>query len=531
MTELKLIHCRLDNRYDIKECLGRGSYAEIYIARDTAVETNHPHSVVVIKALNVMLQGEADDELDRTLIENFQNEAVALDRVRHPHIINRLGHGTAIDLVGTTFHYMVIEYLSGGDLSARCRKSPLPLSETLFYLEQVCKGLAHAHQCNVIHRDIKPHNLLLTADGQTVKIADFGVAKLEATDGAITRVGTNVYAPPEHNPLLHTGQLEALTSSLSHRQLTPAADIYSLAKTVYTLLAGEPPRRFSHREIGSLPDSIAGQSWAPSILAVLQRATKDRPADRYQTVKEFWDELSDAALPPTEVLRAPDGSVSRTGTSSHLRAATPVPVVEAPPRPRFDSIPVPEKIARNGNGNAHPRIVVDLGMAGAAKPPAPLVANQPAHAIIDSMSDRPAAKTPAATTQKDWLASRGSRFLVACVLIIAFAGMLWATHSYFRGRIPFWGSRPASTSPPAQPGQRNDIGREVLTTTDVYLRPDPGTSNPPVGMAETGSRVRVLGANNNWYEIQVLEHGRTPDNSSLNSDRGWVNKRYLNLDS
>ena len=77
MTELKLQHCRLDHRYDIKECLGRGSYAEIYIARDTAVDPNDPHSIVVIKALNVLLQGIVDDELDRTLIENFQNEAIA----------------------------------------------------------------------------------------------------------------------------------------------------------------------------------------------------------------------------------------------------------------------------------------------------------------------------------------------------------------------------------------------------------------------------------------------------------------------
>ena len=78
----------------------------------------------------------------------------------------------------------------------------------LFYLEQVCSGLAHAHQSGVIHRDIKPQNLLLTADRQIVKIADFGVARFEATEGAITRVGTNIYAAPEHNPLVQTAQLD-----------------------------------------------------------------------------------------------------------------------------------------------------------------------------------------------------------------------------------------------------------------------------------------------------------------------------------
>ena len=122
MPELKLQQSRLDGRYDILECLGRGSYAEIYVARDNAASAGAP-TTVVIKALNMFLNESPDAELERTLIENFQNEAVALDRVRHPNIISRLGHGTAIDLSGTTFHYIVLEYLSGGDMSALSRQS------------------------------------------------------------------------------------------------------------------------------------------------------------------------------------------------------------------------------------------------------------------------------------------------------------------------------------------------------------------------------------------------------------------------
>src|SRR5215831_6020079 len=206
MSDLKLLQCRLDNRYDIEDCLGRGSYAEIYMARDRAA-TDERFRKVVIKALNVLLQGYQDPDLERTLIQNFQNEAIALDRVRHPNIISRLGHGTAIDLNNTAFHYLVLEYLGGGDMAALCRREALRLDRALFYLQQVCAGLAHAHECGVIHRDIKPQNLLLSANHETVKIADFGVAKLGAADGAITRVGTNVYAAPEHNPLVQTSQL------------------------------------------------------------------------------------------------------------------------------------------------------------------------------------------------------------------------------------------------------------------------------------------------------------------------------------
>src|SRR5712692_2403652 len=259
MSELKLLQCRLDGRYDIEDCLGRGSYAEIYVARDRAA-TDERFRAVVVKALNVLLQGYQDPELERTLIQNFQNEATALDRVRHPNIISRLGHGTAIDLSSTPFHYIVLEYLSGGDLSALCRRQPLGLDRALFYLQQISAGLAHAHECGVIHRDIKPQNLLLTADQQTVKIADFGVAKLEAGDGAITRVGTNIYAAPEHHPLVQTGKLIE-TSSLSerHAQLTPAADIYSLAKTTYTLICGAPPRRFAQNALTELPAAVADE--------------------------------------------------------------------------------------------------------------------------------------------------------------------------------------------------------------------------------------------------------------------------------
>src|SRR5436309_7429336 len=140
MTELKLLQCRLDGRYDIEECLGRGSYAEIYMARDLAA-TDEQFRKVVIKALNVLLQGYQDPDLERTLIQNFQNEAIALDRVRHPNIISRLGHGTALDLNGTAFHYIVLEYLGGGDLSALSRRERLELNRALLYLQQVCGGL------------------------------------------------------------------------------------------------------------------------------------------------------------------------------------------------------------------------------------------------------------------------------------------------------------------------------------------------------------------------------------------------------
>ena len=104
MPELRLENSLVDDRYLVERCLGRGSYAEIFLAYDQLNEG----TPAIIKSLNTSLQGTPDPELERTLVENFQNEAIALDRVRHPHIILRLGHGTAADLEGVPFHYIVL---------------------------------------------------------------------------------------------------------------------------------------------------------------------------------------------------------------------------------------------------------------------------------------------------------------------------------------------------------------------------------------------------------------------------------------
>ncbi|MEP6919953.1 MAG: serine/threonine protein kinase [bacterium] len=517
MGELKLQQSRLDGRYDVLECLGRGSYAEIYVAKDNAAAEDGPITVV-IKALNILLQETPDAELERTLVTNFQNEAVALDRVRHPNIISRLGHGTAIDLAGTTFHYIVLEYLPGGDLAALSRHHPLQIEKAVFYLEQVCSGLAHAHACGVIHRDIKPQNLLLTADRQLLKIADFGVARFEANEGAITRVGTNIYSAPEHNPLGQTGPLDPSSLSPRVEQLTPAADIYSLAKTTYSLLAGEAPRRFAHRPITEFPESIGEQYWSRSVLRVLEKATQDCAADRHQTVAAFWDDLSDAVMPPTRPLRL-DEAVNRK-PSSELNVE-PEDLTQAPPRPRFD-VARPPEIAYAGTATARrPKIVVPVNMLEQAAA-SPTAERQSARDIVRAFPDRSRNGKPARSLQRAKPAPRSRPFLVAVLLILSFAGMLLATHRYVTSN---W--NPIVSIPTV--GDYFVVGREGVTTADVNLRGDPSAVNPVIGLAEFGSRVKVLSVDTNWYEVQVVKHGR-PKNDPFAADRGWMNKKFVKLD-
>ena len=526
MTELKLQQSLLDGRYEILDCLGRGSYAEIYVARDLNAADTDPKTVV-IKVLNVLLQGVPDADLERTLIENFQNEAVALDRVRHPHIISRLGHGTAIDLAGTPFHYIVLEYLAGGELGARVRQQPFTLERALFYLEQVCSGLAHAHECGVIHRDIKPQNLLLTADAQTVKIADFGVAKIEAHEGAITRVGTNIYAAPEHNPLVQTGPLD--TASLSAEQqahLTPAADIYSLAKTTYTLLAGEAPRRFSHHRINELPESVAVKTWAADVLRVLRRATEDKPEDRYQTVQEFWEELSDASLPPTQPLRPESGGARERPVSKQLTGKLETVVEAPPPRPRFDSRDRLKQTQVGGNGTNRPRIVVPVTAGNHnLNFPAPRAAARPTArgAAVPLPAQHVQSAVEYDSAQQEHIKGRGFRALVALLIIMVFAGILLATHFYVSRQRAVSTAPSGSTSAP-------EVGREVVVTRTANLRRQPNAgSNPPLRTVQKGARVRILSVNdtNNWYEVEVL----TQDGGEQDAiTRGWMGKSTLGLD-
>ncbi len=287
MPELKLENSLVDDRYAVRERLTWGSYAEIWIARDQQTTRE-----VVLKTLNTSLQGTPDPDLERTLVENFQNEAIALDQVRHPHVILRMGHGTAADLRGVPFHYLVLEYMPGGDLAQWCRGQAgnrLSLERALSYLQQACEALAFAHQQGIIHRDLKPNNFLLSADHQTLKIADFGVAKLKAGDASeITRVGTNAYAPPEHHPD-EKGNITRV------ERLTAAADIYSLAKTVYTLLCGRTPSAFVCQPVTALSDELKNELWAAPLLRVLERATATEASARHASIIEFWSDLASVA--------------------------------------------------------------------------------------------------------------------------------------------------------------------------------------------------------------------------------------------
>ena len=532
MRELSLDNCRLDKRYDVVRSLGRGSYAEIFVAHDIMASPSSPHKCVVIKALNVFLQDDLDPDLERTLVENFQNEAIALDRVRHPNIISRLGHGTARDLAGTVFHYLVLEYLEGGDLQRAGRSEPVSFKQSFKYIEQICAGLRHAHRHGIIHRDIKPQNLLLTKDRETIKIADFGVARIHQSDSPITRVGTNIYAPPEHSPLNFDDN-----GHMTVAALTPAADIYSLAKSVYTLVTGEAPRMFANQQIVELPLTWREKEWSGNLTRVLKKATSSDPSERHQSVDEFWQDLE-------PVRRAAYEMETQTSVRPKFHE-TPQPHVSrgysplVPQKPRFDTSrdlklkhPFgPVDNAERGMPNAG-SVIADRGSRIAdspirraeirldTKPQYP--AWEPKRAsvepqFLDIQANGEEPRAGEIQNPKSKIRNRTKRLVTFAILLVVFAGGLYGTSSYLRSRgiIP-----PISNPFTAKTGRAN---------TDINLRPEPNANNDPIGLVTKDSRVKILKVQNNWYQVDVIEQGRQRD-TPLATNRGWLNGRYVDLD-
>ncbi|MEP7341204.1 MAG: serine/threonine-protein kinase [Acidobacteriota bacterium] len=540
MPELRLEHSLVDGRYEVYERLNRGSYAEIFVAYDRDA-TRAP---VVIKALNTSLQGTPDPDLERTLVENFQNEAIALDAVRHPHVILRTGHGTAADLRGVPFHYLVLEYMPGGDLLELCLHRPtraLPLDEALFYFHQACEALSYAHSKGVIHRDLKPNNFLLSADKRTLKIADFGVAKMTTGETLeITRVGADVYAPPEHNPN---------ENSADPQQLTTAADVYSLAKSFYTVVCGKPPAKFRCAPILSLPEPLMAQPWAKALVDVLCHATKDSPKARYATVSEFWHELAQVAvhaptvniedlpseetivrprlsvhgqtLPKTPVMPAFDPTPATSQLQESVAPATPV---------ETQSLVVPKEVTPvNGDSEHHlgpgnvtnpvdarparqadrpGKIFIDL-QPQQAVPIATATAPQPLQQRRPPPLDKRAPVKPLAKTYSPPIASKFSEKIRRRVFIVflvgAFAGLLVSVYNTFR----------AGTF-----GAPREI--EVVSE-QLNIRERPG-SKTVLGVVAKGSRHHVITQNEQgWMQIEVSQWMSMTPGVSADTKQGWIN--------
>ncbi len=267
MAKLKQI-----GRYKITGELGRGAMGLVYKAEDPALGRT-----VALKTI-----GLSDDEPEREEYrKRFVMEGKAAGRLTHPHIVTVYDFGEEKDIA-----YMAMELLNGTELRTRMLEGPIPLIDVVDIAGQVADGLGFAHEHGVVHRDVKPSNIMLVARGQA-KIMDFGIARMRASDHKTSTgvvLGTPKYMSPE--------QVAGLP--VDHR-----SDIFSLGIVLYEMLTraapftGEDATQIMHKIATAEPVAPSRLNpQVPSLLDfVLARALKKDPAVRYQDAYEMAADL------------------------------------------------------------------------------------------------------------------------------------------------------------------------------------------------------------------------------------------------
>jgi eukaryotic-like serine/threonine-protein kinase len=261
-------------KYEVLDVLGRGGMGVVYRARDTKIGRN-----VAIKTLTEGFSGNAD------MLRRFYQEAGHTGNLRHPNIVIIYDFGDEDGLP-----YIVMEYLDGDPLDRLIREQePLHLSQKLEIIEQVCSALAYAHSLEMIHRDVKPANIVVQHDG-LVKLLDFGIARGSEPqiDGAMTRTGTLVGTPAYMAP-------ERLQGS----PFDGRSDIFSAGVVLYQLLTGRLPfdaeyPAILHQILEQDPPPLGSflSEYPPQLDQILERSLAKKPADRYPTAADMAADLN-----------------------------------------------------------------------------------------------------------------------------------------------------------------------------------------------------------------------------------------------
>ena len=277
MSELQdRLQSHLGSQYRLERELGGGGMSRVFLAEETALGRK-----VVIKLL--------PPELAAVLsADRFQREVRLAAALQHPHIVPLLAAGSAGDIL-----YYTMPFVEGESLRARlAREHELPVPEAVRLLREVVDALAYAHRQGIVHRDIKPDNILLSQHHAVV--TDFGIAKAlsaAGSSGTLTATGMAIGTPSYMAPEQATGE-----SNVDHR-----ADIYSLGALAYEMLAGEPPFRGSTAQAliaaqltrSATPLAELRPAVPPELAAAIHRCLEKRPADRFQRAEELL-----AALEP-----------------------------------------------------------------------------------------------------------------------------------------------------------------------------------------------------------------------------------------
>lgn len=264
----------LADRYELDHEIGRGGMGAVWLGRDTVLGR-----VVAIKQIG-MTHGAVAPDLDRA-----EREAHLAARVNHHNVV------AVFDLVDDDGHqWLVMEHVDGPTLAALIAEQGRIAPDDLApILRQVAGALAAAHAHGIVHRDVKPSNILLTHDG-TAKLSDFGVARAQA-DAALTQTGLVTGSPAYLSPEVATG-----------RNATTASDVWSLGSTMFHALAGHPPYEVGDNVLGAMyrivneepPRLAEGGRLADLVGRMMQIDPDARP-----TMAQIEEELDDTGVPPT----------------------------------------------------------------------------------------------------------------------------------------------------------------------------------------------------------------------------------------
>src|SRR4026208_1282558 len=287
-----LINTLFDGRYRIVRKLGSGGMADVYLAEDEELGRR-----VAIKILN---DRHANDE---SFVERFRREAKNAAGLSHPNIVSIYDRGEA---EGT--YYIAMEYLDGRSLKELVvARGPLPIPDAIAATRQVLAALRFAHRKGVVHRDIKPHNVMADADGR-LKVTDFGSARAGVSQSAeaCSIIGTAQYLSPE----------QARGAPVDQR-----SDLYSIGIVLYEMLTGKTPFTgetpveiaMKHLSDTPRPPSLLRPDIPPDLDMVVLRALAKNPDDRFQTAEEMVAELdrfAQGAGVTAETAEAARGGVS-----------------------------------------------------------------------------------------------------------------------------------------------------------------------------------------------------------------------------
>ena len=336
--------------YEIRDTVGRGGMAAVYKAYQASLDR-----VVAIKVISAHLASEPE------FMERFRQEARAVARLSHPNIVivHDFGEDGGVP-------YLVMEHVDGVTL-ADLLDEGIPQGQIVDLLAQVASGLDYAHSRGIVHRDIKPQNVLVTREGRAV-LADFGLARIMESARRLTMSGGVVGTPEYMSPEQASGRPS------DHR-----TDIYALGVILYEMVAGLRPFSaetplgvlMKHLQEPPPPVNEFRPDLPPSVDAVIQKALAKQPEERFQSASELARALRDALGGQAEVVAAPASRPVAPGVANATRAPAPVSGVGFTP-PALDLSRYPG-LKATGVRMVRPHQTPSMAGAAshAAAPPAP----------------------------------------------------------------------------------------------------------------------------------------------------------------